>query len=179
MNSFLFFLFNEDPTTSTTLNGPFSNVNSRVSSEKNHRIINAAAKHEMNKYISETKHNSEIIIDLHIPEIKLLISDFEFLNDLYNCLVNDMLMWEPVMPRIVKTDQFHQQQYKINYYNKQANKTDNDNFQLCKSSLMKNLNEEDDEYENNNDDDKATNNSENFIENDGIKMLFSLLVQKK
>jgi hypothetical protein len=117
----------------------------------------------MNKYINDTKHNSETIIDLYVPVIRLLISDSVFLNDLYNCLINDILMWEPVMPRIVKADQFQQQQHKFNYFRRNS-ANENENFQLCKSSMARNL-IDDDDVENDGDDDKSTNTK--FAVNEG------------
>jgi hypothetical protein len=34
-------------------------------------------------------------IRVHIPQIKCLINDQRFLNDIYNCFLNDLIMWLP------------------------------------------------------------------------------------
>lgn len=88
----------------STSYGPFSRIHSLISSEKNRRIVNAGNRNEMNEFTSESKKNSETIIRLQIPQIKCLLVDQKFLNDLYNCLLNDLIMWVPTrIPPIEST----------------------------------------------------------------------------
>lgn len=75
--------------------GPFSRIHSLISSEKNRRIVNAGNKTEMNTFVQESKAKARMTIRIHIPQIKCLISDQRFLNDIYNCFLNDLIMWLP------------------------------------------------------------------------------------
>lgn len=75
--------------------GPFSRIHTLISSEKNRRIVNAGNKSEMNAFVNESRANSQMTIRVHIPQIKCLLSDQRFLNDLYNCFLNDLIMWVP------------------------------------------------------------------------------------
>jgi hypothetical protein len=75
--------------------GPFSKIHSLISSEKNRRIVNAANKQEMNEFMQETIQNSQLIVKISLPQLKCLINDQKFLNDIYNCFLNDLIMWEP------------------------------------------------------------------------------------
>lgn len=75
--------------------GPFSRIHTLISSEKNRRIVNAGNKSEMNAFVAESKANSQMVIRLHVPQIKCLLSDQRFLNDIYNCFLNDLIMWLP------------------------------------------------------------------------------------
>nr|AWV66721.1 autophagy-related protein 2 [Brachionus calyciflorus] len=76
--------------------GPFSRTHSMISSEKNRRIVNAGSKSEMNSFMQNSKANSEMTIKLLVPDLKFLIADQHFLNDLYNCFLNDLLMYVPM-----------------------------------------------------------------------------------
>lgn len=76
--------------------GPFSRIHTLISSEKNRRIVNAGNKSEMSTFMSESRSNSQITIKLNLPEIKFLIADQKFLNDVYNCFLNDLIMWVPI-----------------------------------------------------------------------------------
>jgi len=75
--------------------GPFSRIHSLISSEKNRRIVNAGNKQEMQEFVQQSKQNSQIVINLALPCLKLLIADQKFLNDIYNCFLNDLIMWLP------------------------------------------------------------------------------------
>ena len=114
---------------------PFSSANSHISGKDNHRIINPANKYEMNRFIKHTKLNSEILINLKLPKINLLICNFDFLNDLYNCFLNDLLMWEPLAPKVLSNLIHINTPFEKKY----------DRFELCKSAILKNDDEDDDE----------------------------------
>ena len=75
--------------------GPFSRIHSLISSEKNRRIVNAGNKNEMNTFIQQSKINSQTVIKIQLPQLKFLIADQKFLNDIYNCFLNDLIMWVP------------------------------------------------------------------------------------
>ena len=75
--------------------GPFSRIHSLISSEKNRRIVNAGNKQEMQAFIQQSKQNSQSVIQLNLPNLKLLVADQKFLNDIYNCFLNDLIMWLP------------------------------------------------------------------------------------
>lgn len=75
--------------------GPFSRIHSLISSEKNRRIVNAGNKAEMTTFIQESKVNSQMTIKINVPQLKCLIGDQKFLNDIYNCFLNDLIMWLP------------------------------------------------------------------------------------
>lgn len=112
---------------------PFSSANSHISGKDNHRIINPANKYEMNKFIAHTKINSEVLINLKIPKINILLCDYDFLNDLYNCFLNDLLMWEPLAPKVLN-NLIH-----INtpFENLESNSKKTEKFELCKSAILK------------------------------------------
>ena len=76
--------------------GPFSRPHSMISSEKNRRIVNAGSKSEMNSFMQNSKINSQMTIKLLVPDLKFLIADQHFINDLYNCFLNDLLMYVPM-----------------------------------------------------------------------------------
>ena len=75
--------------------GPFSRIHSLISSEKNRRIVNAGNKQEMQSFMQQSKQNSHTVIRLSLPVLKFLIADQKFLNDIYNCFLNDLIMWMP------------------------------------------------------------------------------------
>ena len=75
--------------------GPFSRIHSLISSEKNRRIVNAGNKSEMNTFIHQSRLNSQTVIKIQLPQLRLLIADQKFLNDIYNCFLNDLIMWVP------------------------------------------------------------------------------------
>ena len=75
--------------------GPFSRIHSLISSEKNRRIVNAGNKSEMNTFIQQSRVNSQTVVKIQLPQLKLLIADQKFLNDIYNCILNDLIMWVP------------------------------------------------------------------------------------
>ena len=75
--------------------GPFSRIHSLISSEKNRRIVNAGNKSEMSTFIQQSRVNSQTVIKIQLPQLKLLIADQKFLNDIYNCFLNDLIMWVP------------------------------------------------------------------------------------
>ena len=76
--------------------GPFSRIHSLISSEKNRRIVNAGNKNEMNTFIQQSKINSQTVIKIQLPQLKFLIADQNFLNDIYNCFQNDFTGWVPI-----------------------------------------------------------------------------------
>nr|AWV66646.1 autophagy-related protein 2 [Brachionus rotundiformis] len=75
--------------------GPFSSTYTVISSEKNRRIVNAGTRAEMTAFAHHSALSSQVAIHVHIPNVKLLIWDQYFLNDVYNCLLNDLLMYVP------------------------------------------------------------------------------------
>ena len=75
--------------------GPFSRIHSLISSEKNRRIVNAGNKQEMQSFMQQSKQNSHTVIRMSLPVLKFLIADQKFLNDIYNCFLNDLIMWVP------------------------------------------------------------------------------------
>ncbi|RNA41301.1 autophagy-related protein -like, partial [Brachionus plicatilis] len=75
--------------------GPFSSTYTVISSEKNRRIVNAGTKAEMDAFANHSMQNSHVTISLDIARVKLLVTDQYFLNDIYNCVLNDLLMFVP------------------------------------------------------------------------------------
>lgn len=57
--------------------------------------MNAANKQEMHTFIQQSLRESQMIVKINLPVLKCLISDQKFLNDIYNCFLNDLIMWEP------------------------------------------------------------------------------------
>lgn len=49
----------------------------------------------MQAFIQQSKKNSQTVIQLSLPCLKLLVADQKFLNDIYNCFLNDLIMWLP------------------------------------------------------------------------------------
>jgi hypothetical protein len=86
---------NEDDEEDENEFSPFSRIHSLISSEKNRRIVNAGNKSEMQSFINQSKARSETTITLVVPQLKFLIADQKFLNDIYNCILNDLIMWVP------------------------------------------------------------------------------------
>ncbi len=74
---------------------PFSRIHSLISSEKNRRIVNAGNKTEMQSFIQQSRSRSQTTIKFTLPQLKFLIADQKFLNDIYNCILNDLIMWVP------------------------------------------------------------------------------------
>lgn len=60
-------------------------------------LIKLSSNHikEMQAFMKQTKQNSQTVIQLSIPNLKLLVADQKFLNDIYNCFLNDLIMWLP------------------------------------------------------------------------------------
>ena len=85
----------QQQTNQETEYGPFSSTYTVISSEKNRRIVNAGTKAEMNAFMNQSRLNSQITINVNIGELKFLLSDQYFLNDIYNCFINDLLMFVP------------------------------------------------------------------------------------
>ena len=75
--------------------GPFSRIHSLISSEKNRRIVNAGNKAEMAQFERDSTQHAAVRVRLRLPALKCLIADQRFLNDIYNCVLNDLLMWQP------------------------------------------------------------------------------------
>jgi hypothetical protein len=57
--------------------------------------VNAGNKQEMQAFIQQSKKNSQTVVQLSLPNLKLLVADQKFLNDIYNCFLNDLIMWLP------------------------------------------------------------------------------------
>lgn len=114
--------------------GPFSSVFSKISGKQNHQIKNPADRDEMNDFMLNAQDLSELVINLNIPNLKFLISDCEFLNDIYNRLVNDILMWEPTP---LPND--HLCINPIDDNSLYFSTTNNNKFEMCKSFMIKKL----------------------------------------
>ena len=136
--------------------GPFSRIHSLISSEKNRRIVNAGNRSEMLTFISQSKQNSQTTLTLKLPVLKVLIADQKFLNDLYNCFLNDLLMWMPSpVPPLESAFVLGEATNKISYlidYNldhelirtrvnlsgSEENKdSDGRQFHMCRSAILK------------------------------------------
>nr|AWV66695.1 autophagy-related protein 2 [Brachionus koreanus] len=168
--------------------GPFSSTYTVISSEKNRRIVNAGTKSEMNAFMHHSQQNSHITINMHIPDLKFLISDQYFLNDIYNCFLNDLLMYVPsVLPplessmyefdavnqcfiapslaKLIEAD-MDSHFFMSNAINLQANfdsdiDMDERNFHMCKSAILKS-NSDNDEKEECDSDNANTQSSRKF-----------------
>ncbi|CAF0911247.1 unnamed protein product [Brachionus calyciflorus] len=114
-----------------------------ISSEKNRRIVNAGSKSEMNSFMQNSKINSQMTIKLLVPDLKFLIADQHFINDLYNCFLNDLLMYVPMqLPPIESEANLDTEYFLANsHINLHApfdtDLEDDKNFHMCRSAILK------------------------------------------
>lgn len=99
-------------------------------------MVLPADKDELKEFQEKCLANTKLVVEITLPNVCLFLPDKHFFEVLYNRLNNDLLLWEPIAPSPVTTqEQFAvSQNMDLNVFN-QLNMA-GDNFEMAKSGIQ-------------------------------------------
>ncbi|KAF7707420.1 autophagy-related protein 2 homolog A [Silurus meridionalis] len=113
---------------------PFSSNRTMFETEE---MVIPADPEEMNEFQAQCVAQSQYVVDITLPLAYILLPSKEAFQSIYNRINNDLLMWEPPLP--------HQPPPKMSHSPLQQRRSEDDEFQLCKSAFRLDSDSEEDE----------------------------------
>ncbi|XP_033110504.1 autophagy-related protein 2 homolog A-like [Anneissia japonica] len=79
---------------------PFSSRNVMYESDQ---MVIPGDDDEIRDFIEKSNQDSQLILEINLPVVNILVPNNEFLNNIYNRLCTDLLLWQPTAPTPTET----------------------------------------------------------------------------